>query len=114
MSQRPIRPPAPELPAEKRGSLLPIMLAVILAMAVTTALLFLTLGMFAYVIAAGLILFLVAGFHYLVWGRWLERVILAQVEEEERVEREQSARLAKPSPAAQAGTAAPSANRPEN
>jgi len=103
MSQRPIRPPAPEPPAEKGGSLLPIMLAVILAMAVTTALLFLTLGMFAYVIAAGLILFLVAGFHYLVWGRWLERVIRAQVEEEERVEREQSARLANPPPAAPTG-----------
>ena len=92
MMERPTRPPAPDSQAEKRGSLLPILMAVGLALAAATALMFLTLGLFAYVIVAGLILFFVAGFHYLVWGRWLERVIRAQVDEEDRLERERAAK----------------------
>lgn len=94
MMERPTRPPAPDSQAEKRGSLLPILMAIGLALAAATALMFLTLGLFAYVIVAGLVLFFVAGFHYLVWGRWLERVIRAQVEEEDRLERQRAAMTA--------------------
>lgn len=88
MSGRPPRPPAPEPPEGQRGSFLPIMLAMGGGFAVVVALLFLTLGLFAYVVVAGLLLFLVAAFHYLIWGRWLERVIRAQVEEEDRLEQQ--------------------------
>lgn len=94
MMERPPRPPAPDSQVEKRGSVLPILMAVGVALVAATALMFLTLGLFAYVIVAGLILFLVAGFHYLVWGRWLERVIRAQVDEEDRAERDRAAQAA--------------------
>ncbi len=91
MSGLPPRPPAEE-PAAKGGSLIPIMMAVGVGLAAIVTLTFLTFGLFAYIILAGVVLFTVAAAQYVVWGHWLEKRVRAEVEEEERIEREQTAR----------------------
>jgi hypothetical protein len=68
------------------------MMAIGVGLMAIVGLMFLTLGLFAYVILAGLLLFTVAAVQYVHWGHWLEKRVREEVEEEERLEREQSAR----------------------
>jgi len=78
------RPPRPEPPSAPQGSALPIILAAILALVIGAVLIVLTIGVFAYVMAAIAILFGVAALHYVVWGRWLMKSVRDEVEAEEQ------------------------------
>lgn len=91
MSGLPPRPPA-DTSRATGGSLIPLMLAIGVGMAAVVGLMFLTLGVFAYVVIAGALLFTVAAIQYVLWGHWLEKRVRREVEEEERIEREQAAR----------------------
>ena len=64
----------PELPKPRR-SMLSILLAFALLVVTSVVLSFLTLGSFGPVIAIGGIIFLVIGFHYVIWGWWLGKII---------------------------------------
>lgn len=65
-------------------SLLSILLAGLLAVAILVGLFFLTLGAVGpmIIIAGGV--FALAAFHYVVWGWWLSRYIHEEVAEEDR------------------------------
>jgi drug/metabolite transporter superfamily protein YnfA len=73
----------PDPPAPNRGSLVPILLAILFFSLVSLVLIFLTLGSFGLILLAAGGLFLVAGLHYLVWGWWLGRVIREEESDEE-------------------------------
>ena len=70
----------PDLPPPRR-SVLSILLAFVLLGLASAVLFFLTLGSFGQVIAIGGIILLVIGFHYLVWGWWLGKIIQAEEQE---------------------------------
>ncbi|MBW3598351.1 MAG: hypothetical protein KY475_13900 [Planctomycetes bacterium] len=81
----PAPPPRP-LPPEKiprRSSWLSIFLAMLLLLIVGLVLLVLSLGQLLPVLVIGGLIFLVTGFHYLVWGWWLGRMIEREAENEE-------------------------------
>ncbi|HEX4129987.1 MAG TPA: hypothetical protein VHZ24_08080 [Pirellulales bacterium] len=65
----------------------PIVLAALVAMMASAALVFLTLGLFGVVLAIGGGVFALAALHYLVWGQWLSRIIRDEVEREENEQR---------------------------
>ena len=73
----------PDLPPPRR-SVLSILLAFVLLGLASAVLFFLTLGSFGQVIVIGGIILLVIGFHYLVWGWWLGRVIREEESDEEK------------------------------
>ena len=67
-------PRRPE-PNEPRRSILSIVLAFVLLGVASAVLFLLTLGSFGQVIAIGGMIMLVIGFHYVVWGWWLGKII---------------------------------------
>lgn len=77
---RPLRPPTK---SPQTGSWLPIGMAGCLAGVAGVALVFLTLGFAGQIAAVVFMLFAVAAFHYLIWGRWLGALIRAEVQAEQ-------------------------------
>jgi predicted membrane channel-forming protein YqfA (hemolysin III family) len=65
-------PPVPEKP---RTSIVPLLLAGVLAVMVFAGLFFLTLGWMGPVLLIGMVIFGMGAFHYVVWGWWLSRYI---------------------------------------
>ncbi|MCH2128486.1 MAG: hypothetical protein MK179_05045 [Pirellulaceae bacterium] len=64
----------PEPPKPHR-TILSIFLAFVLFAIVSAVLFFLTLGSFGQVFVIGGVILMVIGFHYVVWGWWLGRII---------------------------------------
>ncbi|MBI84502.1 MAG: hypothetical protein CMJ81_15010 [Planctomycetaceae bacterium] len=73
----------PDPPSPNRGSLFPVLLAILFFSLVSLVLIFLTLGSFGLILLAAGGLFLAAGLHYLAWGWWLGRVIREEEADEE-------------------------------
>ncbi|HWB00023.1 MAG TPA: hypothetical protein VG713_16095 [Pirellulales bacterium] len=84
MLDQPLPPPA----TPPKRSWWPIVLTVLVGIAIAAALVFLTLGVFAVVLAIAGGVFALAALHYLVWGQWLSRMIRDEVEAEEQRERD--------------------------
>jgi len=82
MDQAELRRPDPA--KHPRRSCLSIVLALFLFGGASAVLFFLTLGSFGLVIAIGGGIFLLIGFHYVVWGWWLGKVIHSEERENER------------------------------
>lgn len=75
MPQRPMKPPPPE--RKKRGSgWLSLAFVAFVMMGLVTILLTAPLGQIGIAILIGGAIFpLVIGFHYFVWGRWVQNVL---------------------------------------
>ena len=80
MSSEQLKPPPPE--QQRRGSWLPIILALVLCSGVFGVISFLTLGVFTPVLVIAGLLLAITGLHYCVWGWWLGGVLRAAEEEE--------------------------------
>lgn len=68
---KPLAPPKPDLPEPPRGSWLAILLALGVGSAVAAVLSLVTLFYLVPVFAVAAVIFLVAAFHYFVWGWWI-------------------------------------------
>jgi hypothetical protein len=79
----PPMPKPPELPEKPRGSWLSIALAGMLGVVALIVLSFLTLGQMLPVAVIGGLIFAFVGFHYVVWGWWLGKLIQQAGEEED-------------------------------
>lgn len=78
-------PPAPvrapgDGQSSRRGSLLPIALAVSIGVLLMGTLTLMSLGFAALVLGVALAVFGLIGVHYIVWGWWLAPIIQGQVE----------------------------------
>ncbi len=71
-SDYPLQPPKPD--ERRRTSWLPIVLVAIVSLVLAAVLTVLTLGYFGPILLIGLLVFLVIGLQYLLWGWWLERI----------------------------------------
>lgn len=71
----PTPPPKPPPPGKPSSSIWPVLLVALVVLLGLIALVFLTLGIFGPVILIGLAVFGIAGMHYLVWGKWLSKMI---------------------------------------
>jgi hypothetical protein len=74
--------PAPE-PTPARGPWLSILLATLVGLFLFAMLFLLTGGAAAAIAGAAIAVFVVAGFHYFVWGWWLSGLIERDVADEE-------------------------------
>ena len=75
-------PERPE-PPRQRGSALLTFGALALGLVSATVLLALPLGFIVpAMVIGGMIFFVVIGFHYLVWGRWLAAILQEEAEED--------------------------------
>jgi hypothetical protein len=67
-------PQFPEPETRRQTSWLPIVLVAIVGLALAAILTVLTLGYFGPILLIGLLVFLVIGLQYLLWGWWMERI----------------------------------------
>jgi len=79
---------APKLPSRPqneppRGNWLGLLLAAAAAIIICTGLFFLTQGLFGLVLLVGGGVFAMAALHYLIWGRWLSRMLYDEAAAEE-------------------------------
>jgi hypothetical protein len=78
-------PPSRPTPAEPRprGGWLSIILTIVFLGIGGVVLFVLSLGQLLPVLVIGALIFLVTGFHYLVWGWWLGKMIQQEAESED-------------------------------
>ena len=72
----------PAAPDRGHGSWLAIILTGLVGLAIVVTLTFLTLGSFGPVLLIGFLMFALVGFHYFVWGWWLQKVLRREQEQE--------------------------------
>ena len=72
-----------EYPQQKRGSWISIALVTLALLFAGTMLLVLPLGYIGIAVIVGAVFFIgLVAFHYVVWGRWITRIIEREQEEE--------------------------------
>ena len=67
---------------KQKKSLIPVLLAALVGLALIVAMVFLSAGIFAGVVVMAVGVFGIAGLHYIVWGWWLSKLIHEEQEAE--------------------------------
>jgi ABC-type transport system involved in cytochrome bd biosynthesis fused ATPase/permease subunit len=80
--------PSPRPAAQK--SVLPLVLAALMALGLAVVLTFLTLGFFSLVIGVVIGLFAMITLHWVTWGRWLTASLREELEAERQFQRAQA------------------------